>query len=99
MISKRLDLFLTSSPQITRRRSLVSLDNISLRVSRPQKSANKKELNILKVSINSSKVLTVLMRKFSSQLYLTSLEKLKLRRNTAFSMESYARKKSLSNYN
>jgi len=99
MISKRLDLFLTSSPQITKKRSLVSLDNISSRVSKPKMSAKKKELITLKVSINSSKVPAVLMRKFSSQLYLTLLERLKLRRNTAFSMESCAREKLLSNYN
>lgn len=99
MIFKRLDLFLTSLPQITRKRSLVSLDNISSRVSRPKMSAQMKESITMKVCINSSKVPTVLMRKFSSQLYLTSLERLKLRRNTAFSMESCAKEKLLSNYN
>jgi len=97
MIFKRSDLFLTSSPQITRKRSLKSLEHISSRVSRPKKNAKKKEFNIMKRSINSSMVSIVLMMKFLNLLYQTSLERLKLRRNTAFSMESCVSLKSNSN--
>lgn len=53
----------------------------------------KRELNTMKRNINLLKAATKLMSQFWNKLFQISLEKHKLKKNIAFSMENYVRKR------
>lgn len=80
-------------PLTTRKRSSENSDNTYSEVSKLKKNARMKELSTSRVSTNLSRVATKLMMRFLNSLFPISLERLKLKKNTAFSTESCVREK------